>query len=364
MKTSKNEFIQEYIDKLTHQLQNMAFDEPENFDQSENDLFDLIIEVKNVFSGELPHIEESMLLRNGTGKRDANSVIGILKLHLINESNVANVDRSDEIIKNTIFISHRSTDKDIVKIFETFLCLCGVPTEKIFVSSLPGNDVKENIPIEVKVAIETSCVQIALLSKQYYESAYCLNEAGIMWYRAANAKTIVIAMPEINENNMIGFLNDDYKIKRLDNRDDLFTIIDIIKTACHNMNETNHTKLNANVNQLIEDYKLILENRVKAITPISPNEYGYYTVEIKDVYEEDGKPHRFYLIKGFLDINEDTRVDESHWICDWNKKNDFKKGDRVKFQVKATTFERFIIHDDGPLYNFRNITPERDIRKV
>jgi len=271
---------------------------------------------------------------------------------------------SEIVKKDSIFISHRSTDKDIVKILYTFLRLCGVSADQVFISSLPGNDIKENIPVEVKTAIETSCVQIALLSKEYYESAYCLNEAGIMWYRASDAKTVVIAMPDIDEGGMLGFLNSDYKIKRLDQRDDLFTIIDIIKTGCKNISEVNSTTLNKNVEQLITEYKALLENREKTIAPITPDRHGCYTVKIEDIFDDPEKPHRFYLIKGFLKLDEDTSYDESHWICDWNKKNSFKKGDTVVFQVKDTTFEKFIMHGNEPLYNFRNITPERDIRKI
>ena len=49
-----------------------------------NDIFELIIEIANIFQNEIPEIKNSILLRNGTEIRDANTVIGLLKLYLAN----------------------------------------------------------------------------------------------------------------------------------------------------------------------------------------------------------------------------------------------------------------------------------------
>ena len=47
-----------------------------------NDIFELIIEIANIFQNEIPEIKNSILLRNGKEIRDANTVIGLLKLYL------------------------------------------------------------------------------------------------------------------------------------------------------------------------------------------------------------------------------------------------------------------------------------------
>lgn len=128
---------------------------------------------------------------------------------------------------NGIFISHRSTDKAIADMLFDFFVATGIPREAVFCSSLPGNDVKEKISEEVRQNIQNSIVNIAILSKDYYDSAYCLNEAGIMWF-LNGILVIPIAMPEIKPENMYGFLNSEYKVRRLDNYDDIAYIYECL----------------------------------------------------------------------------------------------------------------------------------------
>ena len=94
-----------------------------------------------------------------------------------------NQNNSSNKMKSIIFISHRSTDKAIADMLLDFFIGTGISRESIFCSSLPGNDINEKISSEIKDALKRSLVNIAILSKDYYQSAYCLNEAGILWYR-------------------------------------------------------------------------------------------------------------------------------------------------------------------------------------
>ncbi len=123
-----------------------------------------------------------------------------------------------------IFISHRTIDAKIADALYDFLVATGISGEKIFCSSLPGNDVKQHISYEVKEAIKNSCLNIAILSQNYYDSAYCLNEAGVFWFQ--DTPVIPIALPEIEHKDMVGFLDSNYKIRRLDNMDDIAYIYD------------------------------------------------------------------------------------------------------------------------------------------
>lgn len=129
-------------------------------------------------------------------------------------------------VKSIIFISHRSTDKDIADMLVDFFSGTGIPREAVFCSSLPGNDINLKISNEVKAALKGSAVNIAILSHDYYQSAYCLNEAGVLWYE--DVPVIPIALPEINSNNMCGFLNNEYKLRRLDSDTDVSYIYDIV----------------------------------------------------------------------------------------------------------------------------------------
>ena len=63
-----------------------------------------------------------------------------------------------------VFISHRSTDKEVADMIADFFSATGISRDKIFCSSLPGNDINEKISTEVKFALKNSSVNIAVLS--------------------------------------------------------------------------------------------------------------------------------------------------------------------------------------------------------
>ncbi len=138
-------------------------------------------------------------------------------------------DAGEQRMRETVFISHRSTDKDVADMLKDFLVTSGIPNEKIFCSSLPGNDIKSRISAEVKKCLRESIVNILILSKDYYESAYCLNEAGIAWYLEDEVDAIAVCLPEIDEDNMWGFFNGENKVRRLNDENDVAAIYDTIR---------------------------------------------------------------------------------------------------------------------------------------
>lgn len=171
---------------------------------------------------------------------------------------VAGLDH-DHSIANSIFISHRSSDKAVADMLLDFFIGCGVPREAVFCSSLPGNDVQEKISKEVKAALVISTINIAILSNDYYESVYCLNEAGILWF--LDDKLVVpIAMPEITADKMIGFLDSEYKLRRLDNETDITYLLDAV-TERLEVADTKYAVVREETRKLIERYSLYLEQR-------------------------------------------------------------------------------------------------------
>jgi len=129
MTQAKRQFVENYINSLSNAVDTYNNSEPYATDQVEDDLFDIIIEIRNVFSKELPNIEDAILLKSGTGLRDANSVLGILRLYLVNEDDHTNAETplvTDKKEARKIFISHRSTDKKLADIIENFLTSCGI----------------------------------------------------------------------------------------------------------------------------------------------------------------------------------------------------------------------------------------------
>lgn len=167
-----------------------------------------------------------------------------------------------------IFISHRSSDKIFADLLETFLTMCGIPSEAIFCSSLPGNDILCEISNEISAALTTSKINIVLLSDAYYHSAYCQNEAGVIWY--SDTSKVVFAMPEINDHNMEGFLNSENKLRRMDSKSDWLAISDILRPLFPGF-ITTAAGLNAKIDKIIAQYTTALNNRTPIVIPTTAN---------------------------------------------------------------------------------------------
>lgn len=78
MNSVKVQMIIDYIKKVNDVISN-----PMNMGEN-GDIFDLIIEISNVFQTDIPEIKSSIFLQNGTEIRDANTVVALLKLYLAN----------------------------------------------------------------------------------------------------------------------------------------------------------------------------------------------------------------------------------------------------------------------------------------
>ncbi len=162
--------------------------------------------------------------------------------------------------RSKVFISHRHTDEKVAVALKYFLIATHVPTESIFCSSIPGFDVKERISKDVKDNLKRSSVIILLLSRDYYRSPYCVNEAGVAWYLDSEVSVIPIAFPEIDESKMEGFLNHDYRLYRLDNSDDVAAIYDIVYKKL-GVISASFSIVNKEIQTLISSYNSFLQTR-------------------------------------------------------------------------------------------------------
>ena len=188
-------------------------------------------------------------------------------------------DRDEDMIeRNNIFISHRSTDKDVADMLKDFLVMSGIPNDMIFCSSLPGNDIKYRISYEVKKRLQESIVNILILSKDYYESSYCLNEAGIAWYLEDEVDNIAVCLPEIDEDSMWGFFNGENKVRRLNNENDVASIYDVIRKRL-NVPSADYSVVTRERQKLTQRYERYIKSRggvenqesVKTIEPRNGN---------------------------------------------------------------------------------------------
>ena len=218
---------------------------------------------------------------------------------------VINGEPKESNMSPVIFISHRTVDGYVADMLRDFLVGAGVPNEYIFCSSLPGNDVKYTISREVKESIAFSTINIAILSKDYYDSAYCVNEAGIIWLHD-QTPAIVIGLPEITPANMQGFLNNDYKLRRLDNATDISEIYDTIQKAVPT-NRVSFSVITAASQKLIERYKDHLSKRVvTAPSAASAN------VPLNDITTDDERVVMYYILT--KKVRRVRRLDIYAWM--------------------------------------------------
>lgn len=203
------------------------------------------------------------------------------------------------------FISHSTQDKVVADIFVDFLIAVGIPRNEIFCSSLPGNNVRENITAEIRDSLDSSNIFICILSSSYYQSAYCLNEAGIVWYK--DAATIIIGLPEINIDNMQGFINKDYMIRHLDKSDDIYAIIDDV-IAVLNLTQIKHQVINTETAKLVRKYNDFLTNRRVESTENLPSN----NVDLGTISTDDEKIIIYYMIaKG---LRKTSKKDIIDWL--------------------------------------------------
>ena len=206
---------------------------------------------------------------------------------------------------HVIFISHRSTDKEVAEMLVDFLIYTGIPRDCVFCSSLPGNDVKEKISDEIKTALRNSVINIAILSHDYYDSAYCLNEAGVLWY--ADLPVIPIALPEINSDNMYGFLNNNYKLRRLDVISDVSYIYDEIRNALSTPFVSGTTLTNG-IMKLNSRYLAHIESRV---TPQATSESSKNII-LSGITTDDERIILYYMLQ--KKVRKMTVIDVVRWM--------------------------------------------------
>lgn len=237
-----------------------------------------------------------------------------------------------------IFISHRSTDKNVIDVFVDFLKIVGIPSDAIFCSSLPGNDVKSKIDAEIKEHLGKSDINIIFLSDDYYKSSYCLNEEGIIWF--LDKQQIIVALPEINEKNMLGFIDHNSKLRRLDISSDVYGIYDII---CFKFGlKNNASTVNREIDKLIARYKTIIANRCTAEQKTDISDYDISTDDEAAVLYYIWKHKKFKVrieeINSWLETNEIYNIDAVNGIDLLVKSNNGRTDDKGEFSLDIKSF--------------------------
>lgn len=113
--------------------------------------------------------------------------------------------------KNNIFISHSSENKEIVLQLSAYIERLGVKPERIFCSSIVSQGVKngEKLGTSISNAINESKILIFLLSHDFINSSYCMQELGAGWHLSEQnkAKCFCLVLPDISLSEVSGFVN-------------------------------------------------------------------------------------------------------------------------------------------------------------
>ena len=110
--------------------------------------------------------------------------------------------------KPLVFISHRSTQEAFVTALVNLLENCGFSKENLFCSSVPGFNIglgEDIIETLKEKFVEYDLYVLYVLSTDFFESAYCLNEMGAAW--ALQVKYDIIATRTLNEKKIEGVIS-------------------------------------------------------------------------------------------------------------------------------------------------------------
>jgi len=113
--------------------------------------------------------------------------------------------------KKNIFISHSSENKEIAEQLCAFITRLGIKESRIFCSSIIGQGVNngEKLNDAISVSINKSQVIVYIISRDFIESSYCMEELGIGWYLSQfkKASCFYLILPDIDLSELKGFVN-------------------------------------------------------------------------------------------------------------------------------------------------------------
>ncbi|WP_222128281.1 TIR domain-containing protein [Bacillus cereus] len=168
--------------------------------QEENieDVLYLLGEIKSWYDRNQAKIQSSQFARN----KDAHIEIERKIIDYINElekSQTVNelkktVEQVGSKMTKKIFISHSSKDEKVCSAFVELLENLGVPEDMILYSTSPRHGVPGDVDIfdYLRDNIAEGITVYYMLSDNYYQSVYCLNEMGAAWIAQNDASIFIL----------------------------------------------------------------------------------------------------------------------------------------------------------------------------
>lgn len=277
---------------------------------------------------------------------------------------------------NKIFLSHSSKDAKIAEAFKTYLFNIGVDIDNdlYFTSNNDtgialGNDVLTDIHNE----LTNAKIVILLLSKNYYSSAYCMNEMGATWI--LNKAFIPFILPEIENQTMVGVIGNNKQYGVI-NKSVLNTFYDKhIKDIFTKRNRPTNEIENARdifisiATQPTTKHEINANNSIMtSVLKPKPDAKVVQYIDKKKI-EDTTNPIDELIVKGFTNIEKlfikyiiDT--ERVKFMCGWQENNEIEK---IKVWEELTGLLKDTSSDyyKGPLSNkYSNVLQKFEIRKL
>ncbi len=187
-----------------------------------------------------------------------------------------------------VFVSHSAKNKEIADHLCAFIARLGVKEKNIFCSSVIGQGIGngEKLNTAIANAIQDSSLLIFLLSYDFLNSSYCMEELGVGWYlsQRGDVTCYYLVLPDIELSDLVGFVN---------SKIDKFTFLD-----------NDHAE---ELSSLSCDLSKKLRFRMKTHNLIT-NAENVFLSSIKSFYQQliDAKKARKYLLE--LEQNEKNEL--------------------------------------------------------
>ena len=116
-----------------------------------------------------------------------------------------------------IFVSHCTKNKEIADHLIDLLEQTGVPRASVFCTSIVGQGIRNGQELNSRILLELqeAAAIIFLISYDFLQSAYCVEELGVGWFlsQKGDTKCFYLVLPDISIGKIEGFVNS--KIQKL-----------------------------------------------------------------------------------------------------------------------------------------------------
>lgn len=226
---------------------------------------------------------------------------------LPNEQSKKQEEKSRANMQKKIFISHSSSDIDIVeKIIDTLEAI-GVPSEQIFCSSFEGYGVKlgANFLETIKTELNSDVLVLFVLSSNFYASVVSLCEMGATWVKTN--EHIPILIPPFEYSEIKGVIPTTHGMKI--NEKPKFNSLKEKVESFMGLKQSNFSTWERKRDNILKGIKSLLETRDK-----NPKKENINVVAINDTNGQE------------LYKNADTQIKEQskkEWPKDFEMQLDF-----------------------------------------